>query len=110
MAYSMLQITADARFHSAVENQRMSGTLRAILQKFPASLLLLILLIVSMWANKRYTDEIEDLCAAGGILYEEGTVAWEGLGDLAPDNLERDEKRWRWAQAQFRSRCKEATQ
>ena len=84
---------------------RMKGTLRRVLARFPASILLLVLLLISMWANRQYTKQIEDLCVAGGLLYQEGSVAWEGLYDLAPGNLERDEERWRWARDAIGAHC-----
>ena len=83
----------------------MKDCLQLPFQKFPASILLLVLLVISMWANKRYSEDITQLCGAGGILFVEGSIAWEGLADLAPRNLERNDERWRWARDQIRERC-----
>ena len=58
-----------------------------------------------MWGNRQYARDIEELCAAGNILLEEGGVAWEGLDELAPGNLRRDERRWDWALNRLHARC-----
>ncbi len=71
----------------------------------PVLWLLLALLIVSMWGNARLNARVEGLCAAAGILEEEGAVAWEALAELAPGNIERDERRWRWALARRVEDC-----
>ena len=84
----------------------MSTTaLRHLLQRFPASLVILVLLLFSMWANREYAREIKELCAAGRVLFDEGSVAWEGLDELAPGNLRRDDRQWFWARDRFQARC-----
>ena len=83
----------------------MTENLRLMIQRFPASIILLILLLASMWGNHQYERDVEELCAAGNILLTEGSVAWEGLDELAPGNLRRDEPRWRWARERLHARC-----
>ena len=56
----------------------MTENLRLMIQRFPASIILLILLLASMWGNRQYERDVEELCEAGSILLDEGSVAWEG--------------------------------
>ena len=83
----------------------MRSQLRRLIQRFPASIILLILLLASMWGNRECARDIEELCTAGKLLYDEGSVAWEGLEELAPGNLRRDEQRWHWASNRLHARC-----
>ena len=83
----------------------MRSQLRRLVQRFPASVILLVLLLASMWGNRQYARDIEELCAAGKFLHDEGSVAWEGLDELAPGNLRRDDEQWHWARDRLRARC-----
>jgi hypothetical protein len=69
-------------------------------------LLLVALLIVSMNANRGYTERIEEHCHAARSLGREGAIAWEGLDDLAPGNLLRDEAAWQGATEMIDSACR----
>ncbi|MDQ3604816.1 MAG: hypothetical protein M3418_01300 [Gemmatimonadota bacterium] len=68
-------------------------------------LLVLALMGVSAWAHVRSTEQIQELCVAGGFLLDEGALAWEGVEELSPGSLERDEGRWAWARARLHHRC-----
>lgn len=52
-----------------------------------------------------HTQAIHEVCDAARVLHEEGIIAWEGLEDLAPDNLVRQEAIWRQAARVIETRC-----
>jgi hypothetical protein len=83
----------------------MRTLLSRILRRAPVSLLLLALLLISMAANQRYTVQVADLCQAAHALHGEGQLAWEGLDELAPGYLERDDARWSAAAATVAKAC-----
>ena len=68
-------------------------------------LLLLGLTAFSLWSRLHSTRQVRELCVAGGFLLDEGALAWEGLEELSPGSLERDEARWAWARARLHHRC-----